>query len=319
MHILLNTLAKQHPVEFNQQWIQQNFSQAHFEWLVQERILVKAQPKQTVACPSCDDFHPLHKDEQGYYCVCGGYFSGRENIADELVHRWRVSLTGLASFLARQLEIKPDITELLDERVWRVGRKKYQNRQFFLTMARVDAKQVLQRLEQQSQPAVVFWIGHDGQLPQTNRPKALFLSLNDFIFDDEGSYSLSTDDVSKQVKTFIGQSNPDSPVQITQPSYSNGIIDFCHQKIILGRAVQQKLVCNTLFQSDEPLTKKWSFDEIAEELDELPSNGVLSKQLRMRYYGASREINSKVAAKTQIDDLLKTDTHHVRINPKYLK
>lgn len=135
MHILLNTLAKQYQVEFNQQLIQQHFTQAQFEWLVKEKILVKAQPNQTIACPNCEDFHPLHKDEQGYYCVCGGYFSGREDIADELVHRWRVSLMGLASFLANQLEIKPDVTELLDERVWRVGRKKYQNRQFFLTIA----------------------------------------------------------------------------------------------------------------------------------------------------------------------------------------
>ena len=177
----------------------------------------------------------------------------------------------------------------------------------------------MQRIEQQSQPAVVFWIGHDGQLPKANNPRALFISLNDLIFDDEDGYSLNSDDVSKQVKICIGQSDPNSRVQVTQPSYSNGIIDFSHQKIGLGRSVQQKLVCKTLFQSDESLTKKWSFDEIAEELGELPPDGFLSKPLRMRYYGASREINTKVAAKTQIDDLLLTDTYHVQINPKYLK
>lgn len=319
MHILLNTLAKQYPVEFNQQWIQQNFTHAQFEWLVQKKILVQAQPKQTVACPNCDDFHPLHKDAQGYYCVCGGYFSGREDIADVLVQRWQVSLKGLTSFLAQQLEIRLDIAELLDEKVWRVGRKKYQNRQFFLTVARADAEKVLQRIKQQSQPAIIFWVGYDGQLPQINSPKALFLSLYDLILEDGNGYNLDIDDVSKQVEVFIGQSDPDSQLQVTRLSYSNGIIDFCHQKISLGRSVQQKLVCKTLFQSNEPLTKNWSFDEVAEELGELPSDGILSKQLRMRYYGASREINTKVAAKTQIDDLLKTDTHHVRINPKYLK
>lgn len=315
MHILLNTLAKQYPVEFSQQWIQQHFTQAQFEWLVQEKILVKAQPNQTVACPNCDDFHPLHKDEQGYYCVCGGYFSGREDIADELVHRWRVSLSGLASFLARQLEIKPDTTDLLDERVWRVGRKKYQNRQFFLTIARANARQVLQRTEQQSQPAVVFWIGYDGQLPQTNSPKALFISLSDLILDEDGGYRLSTDDVSKQVEVFIGQADPDSKIQTTMPSYQDGVIHFAHQKINLGKAKQQKRICSILFKSNKSMTTNWEIDDLLVENGEHD----LDDKRRMSYYQSAREINQKVKNETGISDFLKTDTYHIQINPKYLK
>jgi len=298
MHILLNILAKQHPAEFNQQWIQQHFTQEQIEWLVQRKILVKAQPKQTVACPSCDDYHPLHKDERGYYCVCGGYFSGREDIAEELVHRWRVSLTGLATFLAHQLKIKPDFTELLNERVWRIGRKKYQNRQFFLTVARADADLVLQRLEQQSQPSVVFWIGHDGQLPQINSLKGLFLSLNDLILDDKDGYILSNDDVSKQVKLFIGQSDPDSKIQTTKPTYQDGVIHFAHQKISLGKAKQQKRICSVLFKNIKSMARNWEIDDLLVENGEHD----LDDKRRMSYYQSAREINQKVKNETGISD-----------------
>ena len=158
MHILLNILANQYPTEFSQQWIQENFTQEQFLWLIKVGILVKAQPKQNVACPSCDDFHPLLRDDQGYYCICNSYFSGREDVPEEIVTRWRLSPEGIAAYLAHELEISPDTSEILEDLIWRIGREKYQNSQFYLALGRREALEAQKRLEKQSLPVTYLLV-----------------------------------------------------------------------------------------------------------------------------------------------------------------
>lgn len=97
-------------------------------------------------------------------------------------------------------------------------------------------------------------------------------------------------------------------------SYKNRTIYFLGTLIKIPEDTNQEYLCNIIFKDLIAMQKIWSWDEVLEEW-----NVVIEKEDWRKVYEAAREVNTKIATKTKIEDLLIATKKTVRVNPKYLE
>lgn len=92
-------------------------------------------------------------------------------------------------------------------------------------------------------------------------------------------------------------------------------ICFKGREIPIPRDSDQEGVCKVVLKDKFSMSKEWIWDEIFEKWGDDDPEPALWRKI----YNAARTINTKVATKTTIDDLLIITTKTISVNPKYLK
>jgi hypothetical protein len=112
-----------------------------------------------------------------------------------------------------------------------------------------------------------------------------------------------------------------------QNNDTNNIVDFDGRNLVLygktinfSKKANQRDLLRTLFNDK---TKKWYYDEVAEDWDNMTDILELQKEKSwwLKFRTASYEINKYIASKTGIEDFLLMDSNAkggVEINPEYL-
>lgn len=136
---------------------------AHFDRLANLRFLVPAENAASVACPSCLDHHfeevvavDQADNTQRFYIACPEHV--RVEIPQALLCQWTVGCDTLAEPVAKALALAGRCTSLVEGRLWRLGRTKWQGVSRDVLFARglnwVDGGNVATRIARCTRPIV---------------------------------------------------------------------------------------------------------------------------------------------------------------------
>jgi hypothetical protein len=112
-----------------------------FDRLVAANFLVRTGNAERVCCPSCFGGHEEEvvvldwpDGRQRYFVPCPEYL--RAEVPPKLLERWAINWSTLASAVAAALSLGGICTPLVDGRLWRLGRTKWQGQSRDVLFAR---------------------------------------------------------------------------------------------------------------------------------------------------------------------------------------
>ena len=179
----------------------------------------EAEPATTVVCPECDTLHeeePIVRPGPGgsirLYIPCPEPL--RVEIDPTQLERWFVDLPVLAEHIARSIGMSGRIKELRADRLWRLGRTRWQQSSRDVLLARglhwPDGDDVIAQVERTTQPIVLV----PGQLPDEalwSRPVAIVLlshvsqlSHDGLVVDHQHMFAAVADQHERPAEPAVG-------------------------------------------------------------------------------------------------------------------
>jgi len=99
------------------------------------------------------------------------------------------------------------------------------------------------------------------------------------------------------------------------PKYNvkTSVLSFAGKNIQIPLNSKAEMLCQIVLKDKKAMLRQWSWDEIVEEWGNSPD-----EEQRHVVYRAAKRVNTKVARKTGIEDLLLVTTKTTQVNPLYL-